>query len=131
MQKSHSNPMQPVVRKDTDVEAEQVRNAVGTEQKRVLLKISQFIWLGFGVLEALIGLRILLKLIAANPESPFANFIYQVTKPFLAPFVGLTATPAANGVVLEVSSIIALFVYALLSMLVARMIWIVFSRTGA
>lgn len=128
MQKSHSTPLQPVARPDLNVEPARV--IVGTESKRLLLKLSQFIWLGFGVLEGLIGLRILLKLIAANPKNPFASFIYQVTQPFLAPFVGLTITPTVEGMVLEVSSIIALFVYALLSMLVARIIWIIFSRSG-
>jgi len=118
--------MQPVVRQDK--EAEKVHTLIETEQRRTLIKISQFIWLGFGVLEGLIGLRILLKLIAANPQSPFANLIYEVTKPFLAPFVGLTPTPAANGVVLEIHSIIALFVYALISVLIERLIWIIFSR---
>jgi uncharacterized protein YggT (Ycf19 family) len=118
--------MQPVVRQDK--EAEKVHTLIETEQRRTLIKISQFIWLGFGVLEGLIGLRILLKLIAANPQSPFANLIYEVTKPFLAPFVGLTPTPAANGVVLEIHSIVALFVYALISVLIERLIWIIFSR---
>jgi uncharacterized protein YggT (Ycf19 family) len=126
MHQSHTNPIQPVVRQDK--EAEKVHTLIETEQRRTLIKISQFIWLGFGVLEGLIGLRILLKLIAANPQSPFANLIYEVTKPFLAPFVGLTPTPAANGVVLEIHSIVALFVYALISVLIERLIWIIFSR---
>ena len=126
MHQSHSHPVQPVVQQDK--EAEKAHTLIEAEQRRTLLKISQFIWLGFGVLEGLIGLRILLKLIAANPQSPFANLIYEVTKPFLAPFVGLTPTPAANGVVLEIHSIIALFVYALISVLIERLIWIIFSR---
>jgi len=126
MHQSHTNPMQPVVRQDKG--AEKVHTLIETEQRQTLIKISQFIWLGFGVLEGLIGLRILLKLIAANPQSPFANLIYEVTKPFLAPFVGLTPTPAANGVVLEIHSIVALFVYALISVLIERLIWIIFSR---
>jgi uncharacterized protein YggT (Ycf19 family) len=118
--------MQPAARQDP--EAEQAHKLIETEQRRTLLKISQFIWLGFGVLEGLIGLRILLKLIAANPESPFAHLIYAITQPFLAPFVGLTPSPAANGVVLEIPSIVALFVYALISVLIERLIWIIFSR---
>ena len=126
MHPSRSNPMQPVVPQDK--EAEKTHTLIEAEQRRTLLKISQFIWLGFGVLEGLIGLRILLKLIAANPRSPFANLIYEVTQPFLAPFVGLTPTPTANGVVLEIHSIVALFVYALLSVLIERLIWIIFSR---
>ncbi|MBP7691056.1 MAG: YggT family protein [Anaerolineales bacterium] len=97
-------------------------------QRRALLKFSQLIWLGFGLLEGLIGLRVVLKLMAANPQAPFAQWVYAATQPFLAPFVGLTLTPAAGGVVLEVYALVALLAYALLSILVERLIWIVFSR---
>lgn len=116
------------VLRQEDAEAARVHATVEAEQRRGLLKLTQFVWLGFGVLEALIGLRILLKLIAANPDNPFAQFIYSITDLFLWPFVGLTRTPAAQGIVLEIHSIIALFVYALLSVLIGRMIRIIFSR---
>jgi len=109
-------------------EAERVRATIAAEQRQLLLKISQFIWLGFGVLEGLIGLRILLKLVAANPNTPFADLIYSVTNVFLWPFNGLTMTPAADGLVLEIPSIIALFFYALVSILIQRLLWIAFSR---
>lgn len=107
---------------------ERAQAAMMTEERRTLLKISQFIWLGFGVIEGLIGLRLLLKLMAANPNNPFAILVYSLSDLFVWPFLGLTVTPAANGVVLEISSIIALFFYVLLSVLVERMIWIIFSR---
>ncbi len=116
------------LRRQQAAEAKRVHAAVEAEQCRILLKISQFIWLGFGVLEGLIGLRILLKLIAANPNNPFAQLIYVVTDLFLWPFVGLTMTPAANGIVLEISSIVALFFYALVSVLIQRLIWIAFNQ---
>lgn len=107
---------------------ERAQAAIMTEERRTLLKVSQFIWLGFGVIEGLIGLRLLLKLMAANPNNPFAIMVYGISDLFVWPFLGLTITPAANGVVLEISSIIALFFYVLVSILVERMIWIIFSR---
>lgn len=116
------------VLRQEEAEATRVHATVEAEQRRGLLKLTQFVWLGFGVVEGLIGLRILLKLIAANPDNPFAQFIYSITDLFLWPFVGLTRTPAAQGIVLEIHSIIALFVYALLSVLIERMIRIIFSR---
>jgi hypothetical protein len=45
----------------------------GQEQRLFSFKATQWIWLGLGVLEALIGLRVVLKLIAANPDSPFVR----------------------------------------------------------
>ncbi len=89
-------------------------------------KLYQLIWLIAIIVEVLIGFRVFLKLIGANPESGFASFIYGITAPILAPFAGLTSTPSANGAVFEISSIIAMVVYAILFWLatyVIRVLW--------
>lgn len=91
-----------------------------------LVRASEIIWLITWVIEGLIGLRVVLKLIAANPNAPFAEFIYNATSLFLFPFFGLTGTPAANGSILEVPSLIAMIVYALLAWALVRALWIVF-----
>lgn len=96
-----------------------------------LTRSGQVIWFVTGVLETLIGIRVLLRLVAANPEAGFAAFIYDVTSLFLTPFTGLTNDPSANGAVLEISSLIAMLVYALLAWGIMRVLWLVFdsSRT--
>jgi YggT family protein len=101
------------------------------ERRQVLTKFSQLVGLLFSVLEILIGLRVVLKLIASDPNNQFANFIYSVTSPFLQPFFGLTATPAAEGFVLEVPSLIAMAAYALLGWLVIKLIWLIFYQPSA
>lgn len=98
------------------------------EQRIFTFKATQLIWLALGLLEALIAMRIGLKLIGANPDSLFASFIYNVSYIFLFPFEGLIGTPAAGGVVLELSSIIAMMVYALLAWAVERTVWLLFYR---
>jgi len=100
----------------------------GQEQRLFAFKASQWIWLGLGIVEVLIGLRVVLKLIAANPESPFAAFIYNASAIFLFPFAGLLGTPASGGMVLELSSIIAMLVYALLAWGIERIVWVSFYR---
>lgn len=97
------------------------------DQRQIISKVIQLIWLMAGVLEALIAIRIFLKLIAANPNAGFANFIYGLTGVFLLPFSGLTTQPStASGSVLEISSIIAMVVYALFFWLVTRLIRLLF-----
>jgi hypothetical protein len=91
-------------------------------------KATQLVWLLFGILETLIALRILLKLIAANPASPIAALIYAFTDLFLFPFAGLTATPAVGGMVLELSSFFAMVIYALIAWAIERTIWVIFYR---
>jgi len=98
------------------------------ERRIFTVKATQLVWLLFGILEALIALRIGLKLIGANPASPIAEFIYGFTSLFLLPFAGLTATPSAGGMVLEISSVIAMLVYALIAWALERTIWVIFYR---
>lgn len=110
---------------------ERIIHDVATEQRLALVRVTQFIWLIAGALEALIGIRILLKLIAANPNSGFARLIYGITDLFLLPFFGLTITPSANGVVLEIPSIIAMLVYALFFWALVKVIWLLFDQPRA
>jgi len=103
-------------------------STVQSEQNNFIVRLTQLVWLLFGILEALIGLRVILKLIAANPNSPFAALVYNASYLFVWPFTGLTRTPAAEGMVLEIPSIIAMLVYALVAWAIVRLIWIVLDR---
>jgi hypothetical protein len=109
-------------------EVRSVQREPGSEQRVFTFKATQLVWLLFGILEALIALRIVLKLIAANPASPIAALIYRITDLFLWPFAGLTATPSAGGMVLELSSFIAMIIYALIAWAIERTIWVIFYR---
>ena len=102
----------------------------GREQRIFTFKVTQLVWLLFGILEALIVLRLVLKLIAANPESPIVTLIYGFTYLFLFPFKGLVASPTSGGMVLELSSMFALLIYALIAWVIERIVWIVFYRPG-
>ena len=100
----------------------------GLDRRVFTFKATYLIWLGLGLLEALIAFRILLKLIAANPDNPFAKLVYTLSGLFVFPFLGLVPAPAAGGAVLEISSIIAMLVYALLGWAVERIVWVIFYR---
>ncbi len=93
-----------------------------------LRRITNLITLGFGILIGLIGLRFLLKLMAANPANPFMVFIDIITLPFLWMFQGLTWTPAFEGITIEFYDLIAIPVYYLLNWAIVRLMWILFAR---
>jgi hypothetical protein len=76
------------------------------------------------VIEALIAIRLVLRALGASPDGGFAQFIYGLTGPLIAPFVGLFGNPQAGGSVLELHSIIALVVYALLGWLLGKLVWL-------
>jgi YggT family protein len=100
----------------------------GQEQRIATFKATQVIWLLLGLLEATIALRVVFKLIAVNAANPFAALLYKVTDFFVAPFASLTGAPAAGGMVLEISSIIAMIVYLLIGWALERIIYVLFYR---
>ena len=104
------------------------QNEPGQEQRLFGFKATQLIWLLFGILEALIALRIGLKLIGANPDSPIVALIYGFTYLFLFPFAGLVGSPAAGNMVLELSSMFAMLIYGLIAWAIERVIWLVLYR---
>lgn len=98
------------------------------EQRIFSFKATQLVWLLFGVLEALIALRIGLMLIGANPASPIVALIYGITNLFLFPFTGLIGSPTAGSMVLELSSMFAMLIYGLIAWVVERTVWLIFYR---
>jgi hypothetical protein len=113
---------------DRMTEVRSVQQEPEREQRIFTFKVTQLIWLFLGILEALIALRIGLKLIGANPESPIVALIYGFTYLFLFPFEGMIATPTAGSMVLELSSFFAMLIYALIAWAVERTVWVLFYR---
>ena len=109
-------------------EVTSVQKEQGGEKRISTFKATQLVWLIFGILEALLALRFVLKLIAANPHSPIAVLLYGFTDIFLWPFAGLMPTPAASGMILEISTLIAMVIYGLIGWAIERIIWVAFYR---
>jgi YggT family protein len=117
-----------VVNRPNAYSQRRVTRYTAAEQRLILSRITQVLWLLLGFLEALIGIRVVLKLIGANPAAFFSQLIYGVTEVFLWPFAGLTANPTFGAFQLEVTSIIGMIVYALIAWGVIRLIWVLFYR---
>jgi len=110
---------------------EQVTRDVAAEQRLRGALVTQIIGAILGILEILLGLRFLLKLIAANTASGFAVFIYGITKPLVAPFTALVGTPKSGGHILEWNTLIAMAVYALMFWVAMRVVRIAANRPSA
>ncbi|MBI4318784.1 MAG: hypothetical protein HY675_09860 [Chloroflexi bacterium] len=109
---------------------ERIVRDLAAERRMILVKAIQLTWLFIGVVEVLFGLRVLLKLIGANPANDFARLIYDSSSLFLAPFIGLTGSPSSGGVILEVPALIAMIAYALLGWVIVRLIVPLFEVTS-
>jgi YggT family protein len=93
------------------------------------LRLEHAVYLLFGIIEGLIAIRFVLRAFGANPNVAFAEAIYTITGPFVAPFNGLFGTPQFNGSVLEWHSLVAIVMYALLAWVIGRVIWLLLADT--
>jgi hypothetical protein len=110
------------------VHEEHVVQNINLEYREAVYKVSQFIWLIFGAIEALIGIRVILMLIGANPANTFTALVYQLSELFLWPFRNIVPNPAFGNSVLEITSLIAMIVYPLIGWAIVRLIWVLFYR---
>jgi uncharacterized protein YggT (Ycf19 family) len=87
--------------------------------------VRRLVWLLFGVLQALIILRIVLLVLGANEGNDLVSFILGVTDPFVEPFRGmfrLDAVRGASGSVLDVAALVALIAWTLIEALVLGLV---------
>ncbi|MBV9354168.1 MAG: YggT family protein [Chloroflexi bacterium] len=91
-------------------------------------RLVQLVYLIFAVIELLLAVRFVLKALGANANAGFAQFIYAITTPLVAPFLGLFATPASNGMVIEPGTIVALIVYPIVGWIIGKLLWLAFGE---
>lgn len=109
---------------------EQERRIAALNRNAAITRLVQVIYFLTGALGVLLLLRVFLRLFAANPNNDVAQVIYGLSNPFVAPFSNLFGTPEfAGSHVFDINALIAIVVYALLTWLVGRLIWLVGSRT--
>ncbi len=87
----------------------------------------------FGVLQALLIIRIILLLLIANPDNEIVKAILTVTEPFVEPFRGmfqLDEISGDRGSVLDIAAVVALVAWSLIETLILSLLR-VFSRPSA
>lgn len=87
-----------------------------------LYRGTQIVWYVLGVLESLLVIRFALKLLGANAGAGFTSFIYNITYPFVAPFLGVfKISRIIEGSVFEWTTLLAMLVYWLLAVGIAKL----------
>lgn len=97
------------------------------DRKSVATKMIELVYLFLIILESVLALRFIFKLLGANPENVFIQFLYNATLVFTYPFAGLFGMSIQNSIAisrynLEFTTLVAMGVYALLAYIVVRII---------
>lgn len=115
------------------VEREYVERDTYTDEyyrrRDIYNRIAYVVWTFTGFITAMIGLRFILRLIAANPDNPFVNFVYGISNVFVGAFLGIVNDPTAGNSVFEINSLIAILVYILITWGILRLVWMIIRVT--
>jgi hypothetical protein len=86
--------------------------------------VRRIVTLIFGIIQALIVLRIVLLLLNAREGNDIVQFILNASQPFVAPFIGIFGVDQlrASGSVLDIAAVAALVGWTILE---AIIIWAV------
>jgi uncharacterized protein YggT (Ycf19 family) len=89
-----------------------------------LAVVRNVIYILLATLIGLLAIRLLLSLGNANRTNDFADLIYTLTAPFVAPFRGLFSidTEIGSGARLEYEAIVAMIVYALIGWIILQLL---------
>jgi hypothetical protein len=94
--------------------------------------IIRTVWLLFGVLIALIGIRILFLALGANEGNVIVDSIYAITDPFVAPFRGIfdiDQVRPTGETVFDVAALLAIIGWTLVALLITAILRI-FDRSA-
>ena len=80
------------------------------------------IWFVAGLISVIIALRFVFLLLGANRGADFTDFIYSLSAPFVAPFVGIFGEPSYGRSVFEISSVLAIVIYLLIAWGLAKLL---------
>lgn len=111
---------------NTTVQRESVAKTTAVSGAVIAQRVVYYIG---GVIISLLFVRLILQLLGANQGSDFVGFIYGLTSIFVAPFYGIFGEPTFGQSQLETSTLVAIIVYALLTVGIAKLIGLTRPRT--
>jgi len=114
----------PIKVQTTETTVEPVRPVEKDNQNYAISKTVQVIQYIAGLLLVLLAIRFVLALLGANLANQFANFIYVVTDPMVAPFRGLLQVSEFQAGVsrFEIETLLTMVIYALVTWGITRLI---------
>lgn len=85
--------------------------------------LAAFINFFLALAEIFLGLRVILRFFAANPNTPFVDWIYKSSEALLQPFRGVFPTEViGRNHVIDFSALFAMVVYGLLALALAALV---------
>lgn len=81
------------------------------------------------IIEVILALRLIFRLLGANPDNGLVNFLYTISAPLISPFTGIFRQPVVSGSVIEWSTVVAMIIYAIVAYLIVQLFTLGSRRT--
>lgn len=118
---------------ETETQTTSTQNGEGVVERRTttsrssasgIVLAQRVIWFITGLICVIIATRFVFLLLGANPGAAFTDFVYALSAPFVAPFVGIFGEPTYGRSILEISSLVAIAVYVLIAWGITKLLTI-------
>ncbi len=110
-----------IIRRRTDEEFHEAIPASQTsfiERSSPMLGAAAVVGWALAVVEGILAMRLLFELLSANPNTGVVSLIFSVSRPLVSPFFSALGGTLNAGIgTLEMSTIVAMLVYALVAYL--------------
>jgi uncharacterized protein YggT (Ycf19 family) len=103
--------------------------AIGAFFTAIINKINQLLAFALAVLLLLLFTRFILRSFGLS-QSQFAYWVFLLSTPLLAPFNNLLPPLSYDGYIIEVSTLVAIVVYALVVTIARQFLKVLVARTG-
>lgn len=94
---------------------------------KTLNKNFQLVWFVVGFINVILILRVVFLLFNAQ-TSGFTGFLYNVTSPFVMPFLGIFPAPTTGVTYFDTAALVAIIIYSLVAWGAVTLIRIISSR---
>ncbi|MFH0852112.1 MAG: YggT family protein [bacterium] len=97
-------------------------DASNSSTTKPLYRGTQAVWYILGILEAFLAFRFVFKLLGANAGATFTGFVYNVSSPFVWPFLNVfKISRVVQGSIFEWTTLLAMLVYWLLAWAIIKL----------
>lgn len=113
------------------VVAPRATTALAVEPATHNYRAVQIIWFLTSLVTTLIVIRFVLKLLGASTQSGFVTFIYNLTDGLVAPFRAVFPAASGQSSTLDIASLVAIVVYALVGWGLVSLVKLMTTPRGA
>ena len=96
-----------------------------TSTSNPLHKLIELIWYILYIIEVILTFRFIFELLNANGGAAFTNFVYNISYPFVYPFINVISPTQIDQFTISWNTLLAMTVYSILAWIIIQLILLI------